>query len=412
MKRILAILAVLVLASSAQATTTTWTGGNGNWATTGNWDNGDPSATNDAVIDTNVRVTLTANAVGSPNLLLDNGGTVLNTFGNANLGVVTIGSGGGELQGNDNRNYNTGGVVLGGTLTVDFTGGSGSRNFNVSGVISGTGDIICDFSGNTNSSVNFTRNNTFVGTIYIDRGSLGTTAYGGGAHNWFGAVGNRVEIAAGAIASSTSFDSWTENRYEYYGNGTGGTSKIYPVKAASGKNWTVDGRTLSGGAYDGSGTGNMRIGFSQSWSGGNHTLYFADRWRNATVVAHLGNDVLDRIVLYQEKTTAGWSLDLGSGDVDLELDLLAGYATTTGTYVVFELEYSGATVSGTFANDTAGVVSFSNGWSANVTYAGDSTTLATTGGNDALIYNLVPEPASLALLGVGGVLALIRRRKR
>ncbi|MCL2640633.1 MAG: PEP-CTERM sorting domain-containing protein [Phycisphaerales bacterium] len=44
-------------------------------------------------------------------------------------------------------------------------------------------------------------------------------------------------------------------------------------------------------------------------------------------------------------------------------------------------------------------------------YAGDSTTGMPFGGNDVIITTLIPEPASLAILGLGAAAMLIRRRK-
>ena len=72
-------------------------------------------------------------------------------------------------------------------------------------------------------------------------------------------------------------------------------------------------------------------------------------------------------------------------------------------------------VSGTF-NGLAEGASFSwvlggDTFTANITYLGDFGTNSLTGGNDVLVYNVVPEPGTFAAIGVG-LAALARRRRR
>lgn len=47
---------------------------------------------------------------------------------------------------------------------------------------------------------------------------------------------------------------------------------------------------------------------------------------------------------------------------------------------------------------------------ATISYFGDSATNAVTGGNDVVLYNIVPAPGSAALLGLAGLIAARRRR--
>jgi MYXO-CTERM domain-containing protein len=122
-----------------------------------------------------------------------------------------------------------------------------------------------------------------------------------------------------------------------------------------------------------------------------------------------GTEEYDRIKL----GNATAALDLGSNTLDITLvnafTLAAGQA-----FGILQLE-DGAIRTGTFAgllNDGDLVGNF-GGTDLFITYSGnfgDSGTVATTGGNDIVLYTTVPEPAAAAL-GAMGLLALLCRRR-
>jgi fibronectin-binding autotransporter adhesin len=123
-----------------------------------------------------------------------------------------------------------------------------------------------------------------------------------------------------------------------------------------------------------------------------------------------GTEEYDRIKL----GNAAGALDLGSSTIDITLvnafTLAAGQA-----FGILQLE-DGATRTGTFAgllNDGDLVGNF-GGHDLFITYSGnfgDSGTIVTTGGNDIVLYTMVPEPAAAAL-GAVGLLVLLRRRRK
>jgi hypothetical protein len=76
--------------------------------------------------------------------------------------------------------------------------------------------------------------------------------------------------------------------------------------------------------------------------------------------------------------------------------------TTTGTFAGLS---EGSTVTlGTFGGDTyTGTISYKGDFDSSNPFAGT--------GNDVVIYNIVPAPGSMALLLIGGILAVRRKRR-
>jgi autotransporter-associated beta strand protein len=83
-------------------------------------------------------------------------------------------------------------------------------------------------------------------------------------------------------------------------------------------------------------------------------------------------------------------------------DNLGTANTTTGTFASLP---QGSTVTlGTFGGNTyTGTISYTGDY--------DSSNPAASAGNDVVIYNIVPAPGSVALLGIGGLLAARRKRR-
>jgi autotransporter-associated beta strand protein len=99
------------------------------------------------------------------------------------------------------------------------------------------------------------------------------------------------------------------------------------------------------------------------------------------------------------------------------LSVTLGYQPSPSD-LFFILTKDGTTpVSGTFAGLAEGAtvsLGMFNGspYTAQISYLGNSATNSLTGGNDVVLYNAVPTPGALALLGIGGLLAARRRRAR
>ena len=100
-------------------------------------------------------------------------------------------------------------------------------------------------------------------------------------------------------------------------------------------------------------------------------------------------------------------------------DLVAtlGYAPTLGDMLFIIANDLTDSVAGGFANlgvgNTIDLTYNASTYRFAVSYEGDLSTLANTGGNDVVLTNVaVPEPASLAALGLGAFALLSRRRQR
>jgi hypothetical protein len=91
-----------------------------------------------------------------------------------------------------------------------------------------------------------------------------------------------------------------------------------------------------------------------------------------------------------------------------------GYSPTSSDRIFILVNDGTDTITGTFNGMPNGSTVTLGGFSAIISYAGDSATNALTGGNDVVVYNFipVPEPTSdLGILALTGLVAGVIRRQ-
>lgn len=293
---------------------------------------------------------LSINGTGISNegALRNHSGT--NTYG----GLITIGVSGARINANAVSSLTlTGGIAT--TLTQDVTiGGAGNTTVSTT-AISGSGNLIKDGAG----TLTLSATNTYTGT----------TTVGGGA-------GSKL-IVNGNI--STSVLTTVQTGATLGGSGTVGALTINSGGIFSPGN--SPGITTVNGNYIQNGTLQVEI---EGGTAGN------------------GNGFHDQVVV--------------NGTVTL--NSLLTLTTFTGTYaannLLFILLNDGTdAISGTFTGLAQGAsVGTYAGFDWQISYTGDSTGPAFTGGNDVVLLAVtaIPEP-SAALLGALGLLMLLRRRR-
>lgn len=102
------------------------------------------------------------------------------------------------------------------------------------------------------------------------------------------------------------------------------------------------------------------------------------------------------------------------GGSTLVLSTLANYESTfSNSDLLFIIRNDGTdAVTGIFDGLPAGsTVVWDSFWSAQISYSGDTVSGAISGGNDVVLYNIVPAPGSISLLGLAGLIAVRRRRR-
>jgi len=335
---------------------------------------------------------------GSPNHsdITGNGSIIKNGAGNISLsgtntytGSTTINSGNINAQsatalGNANNQLT---VNTGGTLNM------GSQSLSI-GNLTGTGGLITGSSGTRTLTIGSGDNGggNFQGVI--ENGSGGTTALTKTGNAAITLSGTNTYTGATLLSAGTLLVNGALGNTAVTANaGTfGGTGALAG-------NVTINAANFAPGASPGS----LEIA-------GNLSLT-----ASSTALIELGGTAFDLNVTEEydrtKLTGAASILTLGGGA--LNVSALVSLAANQA-FGIFQLE-AGATRTGTFAGllTDGSLVGNFGGQDLFITYSGDfgdSGTVSTTGGNDIVLYTVIPEP-STALLGAFGLLALLRRRR-
>jgi autotransporter-associated beta strand protein len=203
---------------------------------------------------------------------------------------------------------------------------------------------------------------------------------------------------------------------------TGGTTinagKVFVNDTISGttSGLGVGAVTMNGGTLGGNGSvrGNLTVNNSAAVAPGN----------SPGTLSVFGNVTLNsgsafNVELNGTAPGTGYDQLVVSGTTTINgasLNLTGIPAFTQPTDLFYIVSNTGASaVSGTFSGLAEGsTVSWLVGpdtYTGTITYLGDYATNSITGGNDVLVYNVVPEPGTFAAIGVG-LAALARRRNR
>jgi autotransporter-associated beta strand protein len=264
-----------------------------------------------------------------------------------------------------------------------------ANNINVARTVTVSGLAAINTNGNT-----ATISGVLAGLSDLTKTGSGTLILSNAANTHTGAV----TVAAGTLlvngnmAGAATPPTLTVNS----GATLGGTGTI----GAAGTTRTV---TINSGGTLAPGTANpglLTVTGPVSFATGST---FTVRLNGATVGTQY-----DRLVVVGDVTLGGTTLSAAVG----------GGFTPSGSTQLFLIDNQGANpIGGTFNGIVQnGTVSLAGGYTAKVSYTGDTATNSLTGGNDVVVYNFVPvpEPATAFGFAVAGMAAasILRRRYR
>jgi T5SS/PEP-CTERM-associated repeat protein len=321
---------------------------------------------------------------GTSSLTVGSGGAITATTTGTNLSIYAGGT----------VNINTGGTLSVTSIADGVAGSTGQVN-----IASGTVLNITD--GNYLDSTSTSVGATFTGII---AGAGGVTK---------GGTGNQTLAGANTYSGGTTINGGTLTITNAGALGTGS------VTVASGATLTGTGTIAipAGATLKGTGTigtavsvaGTLHPGASPGilTAGGNVTFAATGSFAvdlNGTTAGNAANN-------YGQLLMTGTAPVLTLGGATLSPTL--GYTPANGDklFIIVQNDAAG-TVVGTFGNAPGNSITLGS-FKASISYAGDSISGATTGGNDVVLFNFTPVPEPAAVLGLAtaaGVAFRLRRR--
>ncbi len=340
-------------------------------------------------------------ALGASGLTTQNTTNYLNNISGAAVTLATTAAHSFQADvtfiGNNNLNLGTGNVSLSGTtrtITVN------NNKFTLGGVISSSTTNLIKAGAGT---LEFTNTNTYSGSTIINGGTL--LVSGSGTVNTSAAI---LVDGLNAVFKYTSTRALTK---DVAFGAAGGGSFIYDSTTAYARAMTV----ASGGTLSGTGvfTGPVTIASGGFLSPGNSPGIISTGTLavNGSLKAEVNGTVAG--TNYDQVLVTG---SVALNNVTSNLNFILGYAPTVGnSYTIINNDGAADAVAGTFATVTTGTSTrgFLSGNMFDADY--NSTTYRfqvdyVGGDGNDVVVTFVPEPAALALLGLGG-LALLRRRR-
>jgi autotransporter-associated beta strand protein len=467
----LALTTGLVASATAQ---TTWVGNtDNNLNNAANWSAGVPTASLNSIFTTagssGTNLSLTADlqfgggtAPASNAMLFDGAGFTIG--GNSTSRMLTIGGQGLAISTNNTitldvarvrRNASNtfeflgsnGNLVINGDYStnvtsasdalsrIDFTGASGNGN-----TITFNGNIVKIFSptvagsGNGNLTISSAgTGNRVVFNNASNSGFTGAITVGSNAELHLGNGGSNGTLSgAGAISLGNSASTFTVNQTDTVTQGTEfstsitGSGKV--VQAGSGTTILNAANTYSGGTQvnagtllvqntTGSATGNGTVTIASGASvGGNGTIegnmVVSGRIAPGNSIGILNAGSTTWKGALSAGTSTDWQFELGAANSSDLLNITGDFLRDTSTGTAFRFDFLGSAVAGSFKLvDWSGTSNFAfTNFSYTGLGAGYTGTFEISG--TQLNFNVVPEPSTFLLLGLGLLFVVVFRRRQ
>jgi fibronectin-binding autotransporter adhesin len=296
-------------------------------------------------------------------------------------------------------------IIDGGTL--QYVGGAGStdRLFTVGSTEAGGATGTLDASGSTandSGALNFSNPGAIAyGTTGQPR-TLALTGSNTGANTLNPVIGDN---GSGAVSlTKNGVGTWALTASNTYSGGTTVSAGTLFVNNAAGSGTGSGPVAVNGGTLAGTGTisGPVTVGMSGAISGGvgaaNATLTLTSA--STTTINGSANFAINTATPSTDELISTGLISLGGSSVLNVTDL--GTTTSTSPTIVLIDAQGGLTGTFSIAN-----LPTNNGDAYTVAYVSDGS----TDGMDVDLVVATPEPGSLGLLGVGGLMMMRRRRK-
>ncbi|MCL2640375.1 MAG: PEP-CTERM sorting domain-containing protein [Phycisphaerales bacterium] len=349
--------------------------------------------------DTNP-ITVYVGTVGTGSLGITTGGKL--TTGGGFIGSASTANGTAIIDGSNSTWTNNGDII------IAQNGGTGSitvRNVGLletNRIVAGSGNASLEFSGGTLhaliSTTDFISGNYASLTLSSDLLRAYAPAMALQVDNGKTVTVSQVFTGTGGMAK-TGTGILTLNGNQQY---TGLTDVRYG---------TMMGQMSFAGDLTIRTTATFSPGIDGAWTvdiEGNYT-----QESSSTLIMDVGNDGTDELIVGGSVNLNGTLALNTNGIVDADYYVLIdnlGGSPVNGFFSTITL--NGITVTLDPINGTGGGGSFDiEGKTYMLTYMGQSSNGFVFGGNDVLLTTIIPEPASLAILGLGVVGLLTRRRK-